>query len=96
MQGFARVSVAVPTCTVADVEKNAQATLALWRRAADEESSLVVFPELGLSAYTVRDLFFDGHLLDGCERALGWLAAEGRALRPLAIVGLPLRFGGGL
>jgi NAD+ synthase (glutamine-hydrolysing) len=81
---------------VGDVEKNAAAMLASWRRAHQEESAVVVFPELALSAYTVRDLFFDRHLLDGCERALASLAEEGRDLTPLAIVGLPVRFGGAL
>jgi NAD+ synthase (glutamine-hydrolysing) len=96
MRGFARVSVAVPLCEVGDFERNAQSTLALWRRAHEEGSALVAFPELGISTYTVRDLLFDRHLLDGCERALLWLTQEGRALCPLAVVGLPVRFGGGL
>src|SRR6476659_2344861 len=74
MKGFARISVAVPTCQVGDVESNARATMALWRQAAEQGSHVVVFPELGLSSYTARDLFFDRHLLDGCESALGWLA----------------------
>lgn len=91
MRGFARVSVAIPPAEVCDAERNAEATLALWRRAHDDKSALVVFPELGLSSYTARDLFFDRHLLDGCERALAWLVEEGRHLSPLAIVGLPVR-----
>src|SRR5436309_15737378 len=83
MKGFARISVAVPSCQVGDVESNARATLSLWRQAADQGSHVVVFPELGLSSYTARDLFFDRHLLDGCESALGWLADASRALAPL-------------
>lgn len=96
MKGFARVSVAVPPCRVADVEANARAHLELWREAHREGANVVVFPELGLSAYTARDLFFDTHLLDQCEARLGWLAREGAELAPLAIVGLPVRHGHGL
>lgn len=96
MKGFARVSVAVPPCRVADVEANARAHLELWRQAHGEGANVVVFPELGLSSYTARDLFFDTHLLDGCEAALAWLAREGRDLSPLAVVGLPLRKDHGL
>jgi NAD+ synthase (glutamine-hydrolysing) len=91
MKGFARVSVAVPSCTVGDAQRNASSVLELWRRADAQESAVVVFPELALSSYTARDLFLDRHLLDRCEAALSWLAEEGRGLAPLAIVGLPLR-----
>jgi NAD+ synthase (glutamine-hydrolysing) len=96
MQGFARVAVAVPPCRVVDVEANARATLALWRTAHEQHVHAIAFPELGLSSYTARDLFFDGHLLEGCERALAWLAKESKDLHPLALVGLPVRFGHGL
>ncbi len=96
MRGFARVSVAVPVSEVADVERNARATLELWRQADQHGSTVVVFPELGLSAYSVRDLSFDQYLLDGCERALAWLADEGCTLSTMALVGLPIRSGGGL
>jgi NAD+ synthase (glutamine-hydrolysing) len=91
MRGFARVAAAVPPCFVADVERNVDGTLELWRRAHDERCALVVFPELGLSAYTVRDLFHDRHLLDGVQAGLARLVEASRELSPLAIVGAPLR-----
>jgi NAD+ synthase (glutamine-hydrolysing) len=96
MHGFGRVAVAVPPCRVADVPGNAKATLALWRRAHDEGAHVVAFPELGLSAYTARDLFFDSHLLGQCLTQLEMLAWEGADLSPLAIVGLPLAVDHGL
>jgi len=91
MRGFARVAAAVPHCQVADVEHNRARTLALWREADTAGVNVVVFPELGLSGYTVRDLALNTTLLDACEAALASLAAEGASLAPLAIVGLPLR-----
>ncbi len=94
IEGFARVSVAVPPCAIADVETNRQATLDLWRRAHDQGDALVVFPELGLSGYTIRDLLLDRLLLDRCAEALVALAEDGRDLQPMAVVGLPLRVGG--
>lgn len=96
MRGFARVSAAVPVCAVADVPGNTGRILALWRQAHDQGDAVVVFPELALCGYTVRDLLHDGHLLDGCERALSELAAASADLAPLAIVGAPLRVGSGL
>ena len=96
MRGFARVSAAVPVCRVTDFEANGQNTLALWREAHDEGCALVVFPELGLSAYTARDLLSNSHLLEQCLQTLAWLAEQGAGISAMAVVGLPLRVGSGL
>lgn len=96
MRGFVRIAAAVPTCEVADVDANVEATLALWRRAHDEGHALVAFPELGLTGYTARDLFHDHHLLDAAQEGLARLAHAARELAPLAVVGLPLRAGPGV
>ena len=94
MQGFVRVSVAVPAPVITDAQQNADAIFALMQEAHDAESALVVFPELALSTYTARDLFFDAHLLNECERALLDLAERSKHLAPLALVGVPLRKNG--
>jgi len=96
MRGFARVSVAVPVVKVADPAHNAAATAALWRQADDEGAALVVFPELGLTGYTARDLFFDNTLLAAAEDALAALVAHSKTCRPLGVVGMPLRTPRGL
>ena len=93
MRGFARVCAAVPVCGVTDFESNRRNTLELWRQAHEAGCAVVVFPELGLSAYTARDLLSSAHLLEQCREALGWLAIQGAELQPLAVVGLPLRVG---
>jgi len=93
MRGFARIAAAVPRLHVGDVERNTEATIALWRQAHDEGCAVVAFPELGVTGYTVRDLFHNRHLLDQVEAALGHLAAASAELAPLAIVGAPLRCG---
>jgi len=90
MKGIARVAAAVPACTIADPAANEARTLALWQRAHAEGAHVVVFPELGLSGYSIRDLFLDGHLQDDCLEALGRLVAASRGLTPLALIGLPL------
>lgn len=96
LHGFARVAVAVPRCRVADFDFNRENTLAVWREADEAGVGLVVFPELGLCGYTVRDLLHDQHLLSACEASLAALAAASAGLRSMALVGLPLRVGGGL
>jgi NAD+ synthase (glutamine-hydrolysing) len=93
MRGFARIGAAVPGCSVADFETNRQNTLELWRRADDEGCAVVIFPELGLCAYTTRDLLANTHLAQASLESLQWLAEQGRELGPLSVVGLPLRVG---
>ncbi len=96
VRGFARVSAAVPVPAVAGLEHNRAATLATLGEADRAGSAVVVFPELGLSSYTARDLFLDGTLLDGVLEALLALVRDSAGLAPLAIVGLPLRAPAGL
>ena len=91
MRGFTRVSVAIPVVSVANAAANAKATAELWQQAASEGAAIVVFPELGLSSYTARDLFFDNTLQQSVEAALAFLVERSRSLAPLAVVGLPLR-----
>ena len=94
--GFVRVAAGVPTVTVADPQTNAQRTLALARSASQDDAALVVFPELGLSAYTSEDLFRQDALLEETDRALQLIVSESAALVPVIIVGLPLRAEQGL
>ncbi len=96
LTGFARISAAVPSCAVTDFDANRKAHLELWRKADAQGDALVVFPELGLSGYTARDLFHQHHLLDACLESLLKLAEAGAGLAPMAVVGLPLLWRGGV
>ena len=90
--GFARVAVAIPTVRVADPQFNAQTTLELARRAAQNHAAIALFPELGISAYSNDDLFQQDALLDGVQDALQVLAHASRDFSTLLLVGAPLRF----
>ena len=92
--GFARVAVATPIVRIGDPQHNAEATLELIERAAAESTALVVFPELGLTAYTCDDLFHQRALLDAAEEALARLIERTRRLPIAALVGLPVRVNG--
>jgi len=87
---FARIAVGMPLCRVADPAFNGEQTQALLAEAAAAGAALVVFPELGLSAYTCDDLFHQRALLDGCEAALAGLLKASATLPTMAIVGMPL------
>ncbi|HWP34876.1 MAG TPA: NAD(+) synthase [Thermodesulfobacteriota bacterium] len=88
--GFVRVAVGVPEVRVADPAFNARQTIALMQEAVQREAALVVFPELGLSAYSCEDLFHQRALLDAVEAALGEVLEASRAWPLVAVVGLPV------
>ena len=92
--GFARVAVATPIVRIGDPRHNAEATLELIEEAAAQKTSLVVFPELGLTAYTCDDLFHQRALIDGAEEALARLIERTRRLSTAALVGLPVAVNG--
>ncbi|MCX5806384.1 MAG: NAD(+) synthase [Proteobacteria bacterium] len=88
---FIRLAAAVPEVKVADPAFNAEKTIALMRKAAEQKAILVVFPELGLSAYSCDDLFHQQALLSACMQALSEVLVATRDLPVIAIVGLPLK-----
>ena len=88
--GFVRLGVATPLVRIGDPQYNLEASFALMQRAARDKLLLVVFPELGLSAYSCEDLFHQQALIDGAEEALANLLARTRNLRLAALVGLPV------
>ena len=88
--GFVRVAVGIPTVRVAEPEYNTRETIALMKEAAERKALLVVFPELGLSAYSCEDLFQQQALLDGCKQELASLLHASQDIPVIGIVGLPL------
>jgi NAD+ synthase (glutamine-hydrolysing) len=87
---FVRVAVAKPSVRVADPAYNGEQTLALMAEALAQQAVLVLFPELGLSAYSCEDLFHQRALLDACQEALRTLLAESKAFPLVGVVGMPL------
>ena len=94
--GFLRVASAVPHVSVGNPEFNAERTVALARRASELHAALVVFPELGLPAYSSEDLFHQDALLDAVSAGLGRIVSASRDLGPVIVVGAPVPAEGGL
>jgi hypothetical protein len=90
-QGFVRVAACRPICRIAEPAFNLEETLRLAREGSDEGVALMVFPELGLSGYSIDDLLLQRALLDEVDRRLLELVATSRDLRPVLLVGAPLR-----
>ncbi|HEX6547004.1 MAG TPA: NAD(+) synthase [Bryobacteraceae bacterium] len=90
---FIRVAVATPELRVADPAFNCEQTIALMNEAAQKKAALVLFPELGLTAYSCEDLFHQRALLDSAVEALHRVVEASARLPVVAVVGLPLRIG---
>ena len=88
--GYARVAVCVPEVRVADPAFNAAAHLTQLERAHAAGAHYALCPELGLSAYTCADLFFQETLLAGALAALERVATATATWNLVASVGLPL------
>src|SRR6188474_1461859 len=95
-QGFVRVAACTPRICVGEPKANAEETLTLMREGESRHVDLMLFPELGLSAYAIDDLFLQDALLDGVENAIRRLLDASRALSPVFIVGAPVRRNGRL
>ena len=96
MYDFIRISCCVPAIEVADVTGNCEKIEAQLRKAAEEGSTIAVFPELCLTGYTCQDLFFQNTLLEDCQAAICHLAQVTAELGIIAIIGSPLRIWGQL
>ena len=88
--GFARVAVCVPQVRVADPTFNADAHLILLERVHGQGAHYALCPELGLSAYTCGDLFFQETLLRTTLDGLARVAERTARWNLLFSVGLPL------
>jgi NAD+ synthase (glutamine-hydrolysing) len=93
---FVRVGVGVPTVAVAEPARNAERFRAMLAEGDAAGVGLIVFPELGLSAYAIDDLLFQAPLLDAVEREVAGLIEASRELNPVFAVGAPLRWRGAL
>src|SRR5687768_10704563 len=64
------------------------------QQAAGEKAVLAVFPELGLTAYTLDDLFHQQTVIEAAEAALAELMRRTAKLPIAALIGLPVAVNG--
>ena len=91
--GFARVAACTIPVAIADPARNADAVLAAAREAHEAGAAVALFPELCLTGYAIDDLVMQDAVLDAVLAALAGLTAASADLRPLLVVGAPLRLG---
>src|SRR5215468_9778226 len=88
---FVRVAACVPHVSVADPQENADKVLRLLAEGGKARIGLMVFPELGISAYAIDDLLFQEAVLDEVGRQLGRLICSSRDVFPVFVVEAPWR-----
>ncbi len=88
---FVRIGACVPQAAVAAPRTNADNILDLVAAGDKARIALMVFPELGLSAYAIDDLLFQDAVLDEVGRQIERLVDASRDLFPVLVVGAPLR-----
>ena len=94
--GFLKVAAAIPHVRVGDCDYNGERMTAMAEEAARRGVEIVVFPELGVTAYTCGDLLLQSTLLNAADEALERLVRTTRKLPLTLIVGAPLRHGSAL
>lgn len=91
--GFIRVAAATPLSRVGDTRYNAEQAVSLIRKAHSKGASLILFPELSITAYSCGDLLLTSTLLRGAEQAVQTILDETKELEITSVVGLPVSDG---
>ncbi|GMA32659.1 NAD(+) synthase [Litorihabitans aurantiacus] len=91
--GFARVAAVTTPVVLADPAANADAVIAQARALDADAVAVAVFPELGLTGYSIDDLVLADTLLDAAEVAVARVVEASADLLPVLVVGAPLRHG---
>jgi NAD+ synthase (glutamine-hydrolysing) len=89
--GFARIAACTGRIRMADPATNADLVLRLGRECHDDGVAVAVFPELCLTGYSIEDLLLQDPVLDRVEEALATIVEASAALRPVLVLGAPLR-----
>ena len=94
--GFVKVAAVTPPVKVADVSYNKEQIITYMRQAAEDGAALIVFPELCITGYSCRDLFYQDSLLQESVRALLEIRDATREFSAAVFVGLPYEHKGKL
>lgn len=90
MFGFVKVAAATPPVKVADCGYNSKQIIEYIEKAAENQVSLLVFPELSVTAYSCGDLFLQNTLLVSAQQALEQIVNKTARLDIISIVGIPV------
>ena len=89
-KGFIKAASVTPVLKVGNPIFNVKEMVRLLK---DVRSSITVFPELGVTAYTCNDLFFQESLLNDTKEAIQYLLDHNQA-KGIVVIGAPLEVDG--
>ena len=91
--GFIKVAAGTPEIQVTNCEYNADAIIALIKRAEQDEVKVLVLPELTIVGYTCGDLVLSTALTDAAMRALERITRATEGSDMVVAIGVPIVFG---
>lgn len=94
--GFARIAAFAPEVHLAEPLANAETLIGLVRQAHERHAAVCLFPELGITGYSIDDLHHQTAMLDAAEQAATRIIEASEGLRPLILFGCALRSAGQL
>ena len=94
--GFARVAAVSLPVHLADCSANAKQTIFAAEECAKQGACVAVFPELGLSGYSIQDLVGQDQLLQDALAAVEQVVQASTTIPTILVVGAPLKLGGTL
>ena len=87
---MARVAAFAPTVALAEPGANAETLAGLARDAHDRGAAAALFPELGLTGYSVEDLHAQSSLIAATAKAVRQVVEASAGLRPVIVFGAAL------
>ncbi len=87
---FVRTAAFAPQVALAEPEANAAVILELARQAHERGAASALFPELGLTGYSLDDLHAQSSLIDAAARAVRRVVEGTAGLRPVIVFGAAL------
>lgn len=91
--GFIKVAAGVPEIALGDCSENANRIIAMTRDMHSQGVKVAVFTELGVTGYTLEDLFLQQALLDASANALQTIIDATAQMDMLIVVGVPVPVG---
>ncbi len=92
MHGFYRIASSVPKVTLANPSQNIQEIIAIIHEEYRHGTSVVLFPELCITGYSVGDLFLNQNLIEAQNKALAHLLTSTKQIPTVAIIGIVVAF----
>ncbi len=90
MYGFIRVASGVHKLKVADTKFNSKEIIKLIQKANSKDVAIIVLPELSITGYSCKDLFFQKTLNDEVLTSIKDITLNTKDLNIISIIGAPL------